>query len=122
MEFGRDWRRYCKSETDKYNFLLRVRGEQLGRIFQAEISLGLLGDIITALNSCYQEHHVNDIVTILYTLSQVRRFSLSVQFLSDKEKHTCEKLLQKMEEMVKEEDDQRKEIMGRLRLAYEVNK
>ena len=103
-EFGRDWRRQCKSDMDKYNFLLRIGGEELGKIFRVEIIEGLLGDMITALCSQFQADHVEDIVVILDRLSQVNRFSLSVQFLSTKEKETCTSLFQKIDKTFTEKN------------------
>ena len=97
-EFSRDWRQVCKSKPDKYAFLLWIGPDTLAKIFKMEISFGLLGDMITALNEQYQPEHSREVVAILKSLSSANRFKLSMDFLSSAEKDTCQKLFDKLSE------------------------
>nr|XP_006825850.1 PREDICTED: coiled-coil domain-containing protein 103-like [Saccoglossus kowalevskii] len=96
-EFARDWKRYCKTNTDRYNFLIKIGGEQLGVIFKMEIAFGLLGDILVALEECFVPEDANAIVSILENLSKTSRFTLSLDFLSSIEKDSCQRLLLKLQ-------------------------
>lgn len=96
-EFARDWKRYCKTNSDKYDFLIRIGGEQLGIIFKLEIAFGLLGDILVAMEECFIPSDVDVVVSILDSLSKADRFALSLDFLSTVEKDCCQKLFLKMQ-------------------------
>jgi hypothetical protein len=86
QEFVQYWRRYLKSIGDQYTYLLSVGGENLSNIFKTEISFGLLGDIVKALEYHIVDSDVDAVVGILEGLGQTNRFSLSIQFLSSAEK------------------------------------
>lgn len=104
-EFTKEWRRLCKSPADKYGVLLELGGESLGRIFKAEISFGLLGEFIEALLLEYKCTDGRNILCILQHLCKTNRFQLSVQFMSSKEKEACEKLFDKIEQQMQEENE-----------------
>ena len=95
-EFSRDWRRLCKTNADKCAFLLWIGAEAIGKIFKAEISFGLLGDIVTAMDDQYQVDYHHTIAAILKTLSTVNRFKLSLDFLTGTEKEACKSLFSKL--------------------------
>ncbi|NWS65033.1 CC103 protein, partial [Chunga burmeisteri] len=84
-EFYRDWRRCLKSGKEKYQFLLEFGGEALGRIFQADLGFGLLGEFLTVLaeNVCHEDRDA--ILQILQSLSGTKRFGLNVDLLSESE-------------------------------------
>ena len=105
QEFVQYWRRYLKSLGEQYMYLLNIGGENLSKIFKTEISFGLLGDIIKALESKISDSDCEDIVDILQGLSQTNRFSLSVQFLSSKEKEICRNLFDKLNTMCGENSE-----------------
>lgn len=96
QEFVQYWRRYLKSLGDQYAYLISIGGENLSNIFKTEISFGLLGDIIKALENKIVENDAETVFYILEGLSKTNRFSLSVQFLSSKEKETCRSLVEKI--------------------------
>ncbi|KAJ8320493.1 hypothetical protein KUTeg_002080 [Tegillarca granosa] len=96
QEFFRDWKRYYKTTEDQYKFLIQIGGEQLKKIFRAEISYGLLGDIIKALQEHFCDSDSLQVIEVLESLTHANRFSLSVQFLSSKEKSHCVDVLKNL--------------------------
>ena len=80
---------------------MELGGEKLATIFKAEISFGLLGDILSCLNSEFKVEDTNAITSILEVLTKAGRFDLSLTFLSSHEKDTAEKLFDKLSETVK---------------------
>ncbi|XP_050418014.1 coiled-coil domain-containing protein 103 [Patella vulgata] len=95
QEFGKHWKKSLKTLDEKYKYLIDIGGEKLTKIFHAEISFGLLGDIIQAL-TMYRLDEMSCVVDILDKLTTINRFSLSVQFLSSKEKVVCKQLFEKL--------------------------
>eukprot|EP00058_Branchiostoma_floridae_P013145 XP_002598633.1 hypothetical protein BRAFLDRAFT_118362 [Branchiostoma floridae] len=95
-EFARDWKRYCKTTPDKYKFIKKIGGEKLAEIFKTEISFGLLGEILTALNDSYVQEDSGFVYQVLDGLTKVGRFELSVDFLSSKESQAAKELLGKL--------------------------
>jgi hypothetical protein len=77
--------------------LVRCGGKQLLRIFRTEISFGLLGDMVTALNKSFEPDQLDFVVEVLDALSQTGRFSLACQFLSSAEKAEISSLLDKIQ-------------------------
>ncbi|NWH80115.1 CC103 protein, partial [Piaya cayana] len=98
-EFYRDWRRCLKSGKEKYQLLLELGGEALGRIFQADLGFGLLGEFLTVLaeNVCPQDGDA--ILQILQSLSGTQRFGLNVDLLSEPEKESSRDLFRKLQSM-----------------------
>ncbi|XP_068023235.1 coiled-coil domain-containing protein 103 [Melanerpes formicivorus] len=98
-EFYRAWRRRLKSEKEKYQFLLALGGEALGRIFQADLGFGLLGEFLRVLaeNICPEDRA--SVLQLLQSLSGTRRFGLSVELLSRSEKDLSRDLFGKLQAM-----------------------
>ncbi|XP_069761249.1 coiled-coil domain-containing protein 103 isoform X2 [Narcine bancroftii] len=99
-EFSRDWRRYYCTEPEKYAFLLALGAQLLGRIFHAEIGFGLLGEFLVILCDHLQPGDAEAIYWILLHLSQTQRFSLSVDFLSSREREKGRRLVQVLEQQL----------------------
>ncbi|XP_065554879.1 coiled-coil domain-containing protein 103 [Lathamus discolor] len=95
-EFHRDWRRCLKSRKLKYQFLLELGGEALGRIFQADLGYGLLGEFLTVLaeNVCHEDRDA--VLQILQSLSGTKRFGLNLDLLSELEKESSRDLFRKL--------------------------
>ena len=89
-----DWRR-LKTDEEKINYLLVIGGERLKVIFKTEISGGLLGDILNVLLT-HTPDQAGEVESILNALASAKRFKLDLQFMSSKEKETCQKLFQKL--------------------------
>ncbi|NWZ86815.1 CC103 protein, partial [Poecile atricapillus] len=96
-EFHRDWRRYLKSGTEKYQFLLELGGEALGRIFQADVGFGLLGEFLTVLAENIHPRDRAAILQILQSLAGTKRFGLNVALLSQAEKESSQDLFRKLQ-------------------------
>ncbi|NXG81756.1 CC103 protein, partial [Stercorarius parasiticus] len=96
-EFYRDWRRCLKSGKEKYQFLLELGGKALGRIFQADLGFGLLGEFLTVLaeNVCHEDRDA--VLQILQSLSGTKRFGLNVDLLSESEKESSRGLFRKLQ-------------------------
>ncbi|XP_063951708.1 coiled-coil domain-containing protein 103-like isoform X2 [Lytechinus pictus] len=97
-EFTKEWRNRKKSPGSCYSYLLDLGGETLSRIFRSEISFGLLGEIITALDNDAEEGHCGKVANILMCLTRAGRFSLSLDFLNKSEKEALSKLINKLEQ------------------------
>ncbi|XP_068689131.1 coiled-coil domain-containing protein 103-like [Montipora foliosa] len=97
-EFTKVWKRQCKTDKEKYKLLLKIGGEELGRIFKAEICMGYLGEFLVILQSCLEDKDIIEVLYILEKLSKTNRFDLSVKFLSEKERSIASKLMQKLED------------------------
>ncbi|NXO96307.1 CC103 protein, partial [Certhia brachydactyla] len=95
-EFHRDWRRCLKSGTEKYQFLLELGGEALGRIFQADVGFGLLGEFLTVLAENIHPRDRASILHILQSLASTKRFGLNVALLSQEEKESSQDLFRKL--------------------------
>ncbi|XP_009863295.1 PREDICTED: coiled-coil domain-containing protein 103, partial [Apaloderma vittatum] len=95
-EFYRDWRRCLKSGKEKYQFLLELGGKALGRIFQADLGFGLLGEFLAVLaeNVCHEDRAA--VLQILESLSGTKRFGLNVELLSELEKESSRDLFRKL--------------------------
>ena len=98
-EFQKHWRKYQKDKVKKYQYLIHVGGLTLAEIFKAEISMGLLGEIVEILNENWNNVDFSKIFCILHSLSTVKRFELSLQFLSSKEKQALGELFTKLNEV-----------------------
>ncbi|NWV96423.1 CC103 protein, partial [Machaerirhynchus nigripectus] len=96
-EFHRDWRRCLKSRTEKYQFLLELGGETLGRIFQADVGFGLLGEFLTVLADNIHPGDRAAILQILRSLAGTKRFGLNVALLSQLEKESSQDLFRKLQ-------------------------
>ncbi|KGL72337.1 Coiled-coil domain-containing protein 103, partial [Tinamus guttatus] len=98
-EFYRDWRRCLKNGKEKYQFLLKLEGKALGRIFQADLGFGLLGEFLTVLaeNMCHEDRAA--VVQILQGLSSTKRFGLNLDLLSEAEKESGRDLFRKLQSM-----------------------
>ena len=92
------WKNWLKTSADRYNFLVAVGSQRLRQIFHGEISFGLLGEMITVLNSNYNADAAAQLVEMLQALSTANRFNLSLQFLDDSERQACSQLLQHLHE------------------------
>uniref|UniRef100_A0A8B9E7S5 Coiled-coil domain containing 103 n=1 Tax=Anser cygnoides TaxID=8845 RepID=A0A8B9E7S5_ANSCY len=98
-EFYRDWRRCLKSGKEKYQLLLKLEGKALGRIFQADLGFGLLGEFLAVLaeNICHEDRDA--VLQILQSLSGTKRFGLNVDLLSESEKESTKDLFRKLQSM-----------------------
>lgn len=96
-EFHRDWRRCLKSGTEKYQFLLELGGEALGRIFQADVGFGLLGEFLTVLAENIHPRDRAAILQILQSLAGTKRFGLNVALLSQAERDSSQDLFRKLQ-------------------------
>ncbi|NXC41310.1 CC103 protein, partial [Penelope pileata] len=96
-EFYRDWRRCLKSGKEKYQLLLKLEGKALGRIFQADLGFGLLGEFLTVLaeNVCHEDRGA--VLEILQSLSGTKRFGLNLDLLSVSEKESTRGLFRKLQ-------------------------
>ncbi|NWW80697.1 CC103 protein, partial [Climacteris rufus] len=98
-EFHRDWRRCLKSGTEKYQFLLQLGGEALGRIFQADVGFGLLGEFLTVLAENIHPGDRAAVLQILQRLAGTERFGLNVALLSASEQGSSRHLFRKLQSM-----------------------
>lgn len=104
-EFTKVWKHQCKTDDEKYQLLLKLGGQELGRIFKAEVSMGFLGEFLFILHSCLDDRDTEDIFNILMQLSKTSRFDLSLKFLSEKEKTVTSELINRLEEIISQRRD-----------------
>ena len=96
-EFEKFWRKCQKDKAKKYQYLITIGSLTLAKVFKAEISMGLLGEIIDVLNENWKVEDFSKIYSIVHCLTTVKRFSLSLQFLSHQEKQLLSELFQKLQ-------------------------
>ncbi|XP_074973170.1 dynein axonemal assembly factor 19 [Phalacrocorax aristotelis] len=101
-EFYRDWRRCLKSGKEKYQLLLELGGKALGRMFQADLGFGLLGEFLTVLAEHVCQEDRDAILQILESLSRTKRFGLNVDLLSESEKESSRDLFRKLQSMIRD--------------------
>lgn len=126
-EFSKVWRRPCKTEKEKYELLLKIGGQELGRIFKAEISMGFLGEFLSSLLNYLNVNDAKAVCDILLQLSKTNRFDLSLKFLGEEERKITSELIKRLEEVNLEDDMENKckvtknvEILQELRKIYGV--
>ncbi|XP_013407380.1 coiled-coil domain-containing protein 103 [Lingula anatina] len=117
-EFAQSWRRHCKTSQDKLNYLRHIGSKNLQAIFKAEISFGLLGEIIDALLNDLSDNIF--VVEVLESLTLAGRFGLSLTFLSSSEKENCEKLFSKLDGEIPEDNTDLKNMLEKLREKFQV--
>ncbi|XP_030321606.1 coiled-coil domain-containing protein 103 [Calypte anna] len=98
-EFYRDWRRCLKSGKEKYQFLLRLGGEALGRIFQVDLGFGLLGEFLAVLAEHICPADRAGVLQVLQSLSGTKRFGLNLDLLSQSEKESSREVFRKLQTM-----------------------
>ncbi|XP_006110607.2 dynein axonemal assembly factor 19 isoform X1 [Pelodiscus sinensis] len=98
-DFYRYWRRCLKSGQERYRFLCQLGGEPLGRIFQAEVGFGLLGEFLVVLAEHICGADRAAVLQILQGLCGTKRFGLNVALLSQGEKDSCRDLFGKLQHM-----------------------
>ena len=123
-EFTKVWRRQCKTDAEKYLLLLKIGGQELGKIFKAEISMGCLGEFLFILHSCLEDKDAMEVFNILKELSKTNRFDLSLKFLGEEERNVTSKLIKRLEEITASESEDNKgndmEMFQELRRIYGV--
>jgi len=95
-QFNRAWKRTCKTDSERYSFVLSLGVEKIQKMFHAEIGMGFLGEIVAVFNTEYAAEDAEQVASILYILSQCSRFELSLQFLSQKENDFLQELFTKL--------------------------
>ncbi|RUS84844.1 hypothetical protein EGW08_007385 [Elysia chlorotica] len=100
--FVQCWKRDCKSLEQKKEFIFTVGPSKIRELFKTEISGGLLGEFIESFLYDFSESQTQKIVELLEALSTSQRFSLSLAFLSKKEKELLTSLYEKLSSVAKE--------------------
>ena len=111
--FNREWRKR-KQPTEQFELLLSMSESDILRVFHAEIGLGLLGDIIQVVKSCFTEEHSSQVCELLGALTKCGRFDLSLTFLSDDEVSALKSVLDSIATQVGTEK------ISELRSAYKL--
>ncbi|XP_076457231.1 dynein axonemal assembly factor 19-like [Babylonia areolata] len=101
QEMARDWQRHVKSPEQRYAYLLHCGATHLAAMFKTEVNL--LGDILAALTH-FSREDVKSALNILDSMKSSSRFSLSLQFLSKKEKEACAELFEKLSQLTEDGD------------------
>lgn len=75
----------------------------MGRIFQADLGFGLLGEFLTVLaeHVCHEDRAT--ILQILQSLSGTKRFGLNMDLLSESEKESSRDLFRKLRSMSRDD-------------------
>ncbi|TKC44472.1 hypothetical protein EI555_013972, partial [Monodon monoceros] len=98
-EFYRDWRRYLRSGSERYEALLQLGGPKLGRLFQMDVGFGLLGEMLMALADHVRPADRWVVLGILRSLASTGRFTLNLSLMSHAERESCRSLFQKLQAM-----------------------
>ncbi|XP_054290343.1 coiled-coil domain-containing protein 103-like [Macrosteles quadrilineatus] len=92
-----------RTNEERYKLLMKTGSEELGNIFKTEIPTGVLGRIVEAL-MCFSPT-VNEIIfvtQVLEILTKTKRFNITLDFLTREEKDFCSKIMKKLEESLKD--------------------
>ncbi|XP_067005990.2 coiled-coil domain-containing protein 103 isoform X2 [Anabrus simplex] len=101
VEFQKRWR--TLNVADRLSLLKQMGTEQVGQLVQAEIPVGLLGELVQAVLP-FQSNtaDVVFVVRLLQEVSKAKRFNLNLQFLSSVEKSACKDLVEKLNNSFKD--------------------
>ena len=97
-QFRRAWYKKCHSASERLDLLLGMSHDEVVRVFRTEIPGDMLGDIIQSIEEEYSESRASHIVDLLTTLSELPRFTLSLQFLSQKEANCIKSVFGKLKD------------------------
>ena len=92
----------------------------LAEVFQAEIPMGLLGEIVDILNENWTEEDSSKIYSILHNLGGVQRFSLSLKFLSCRETEVLVELFERLNKVIVAGQDGEIECLRALERKYGI--
>ena len=94
--FVKRWKRCSKTNVRRYQQIIELNGQKNDKILSSELVGNLLGEIIVALDECFEEENALIIMESLKCLSMNKRFDLSLQFLNKKEKKAASELIKKL--------------------------
>ena len=95
-EFNKVYKRL--NPSDKYSLLLEIGGNKLLSLFPTEIDV--FEDILFVLTQEYKQCDIHNIVNILLCISEMKRFSLSLQFLDKHDRSRLNSLLKLLTDTV----------------------
>lgn len=120
-EFLQRWKRECGSMSQKKDFLFAVGPSKMCELFKTDISGGLLGEFVECFLHEFSESQALTTVELLEALSTSQRFSLSLVFLSKKEKENLLALFDKLAGIQPTQDaDNLQERIKALKKLYAV--
>lgn len=109
QDFTQQWRKCYVADADRFSFLCRIGHEQIRSLLcRNELGFGLLGEVIRAL-LCHthdderRTEHVVFVVRLLETLTDAKRFGLTLQFQSASEKSDCRALFDRLRRELRDE-------------------
>jgi len=117
-DFDRAWRT-CKESGSRYRYLQLISAEQFHELLQVEIGFDLLGDILTAMHSCWTDEQPEDsqfVLRVLKTLPTAFRFELAVSFLGAGENQAVTALLEKLEQVGSASNNELSELRDEFKL------
>ncbi|PNF33647.1 Coiled-coil domain-containing protein 103 [Cryptotermes secundus] len=95
VEFIQQWRPL--DICDRLLLLKFTGAHKVGELVKSEIPVGILGEILQALLAfSLNTPDIVFVVRLLESLTEAKRFNLSLQFLSSVEKETCRQLMEKL--------------------------
>lgn len=101
--FTKTWKYELTTSQERYGYLCKVGGQNLGQIFKSEIPMSFFGELMAVLFENLQSSDHEPVLDILQNLSNTNRFSLTVEFLSSKEKELVEAVFRKLQEISQDE-------------------
>lgn len=121
--FTKTWKYELKTKQDRFDYLCQMGGQHLGQLFKAEIPMGLFGEIVDVLCEGFHPQHCDIVIDILSHLSTTNRFSLTIEFLTSKEKDNLKDLFRKINDVPSDEsgDESRGRHLKELLKVYKVN-
>lgn len=117
-EFGRQWRRHCRTLQEKYDYLCLLAEADVRAIFKTEIDATHLSEMLLAMDGRFfvgappvdgageRVRTGKLLLDMLLSLSQVPRFALTYEFLEVKEKEAAVSLMDKFEVLMPSELEQ----------------
>ena len=103
-EFAKFWKRSCPTPRSKFDYLVSINSENLKKCLDNDC---MLGDIISTLSACDDliPTHLSSVFGVLKIIPSSKRFSLALEFLSNKEVSQLQQLFQYLTTLSAEQDD-----------------
>ena len=113
------WFARVQVSGSRYRYLQLIPAEQFHDLLQVEIGFELLGDILTAMHSCWTDEQPEDsqfVLRVLKTLPTAFRFELAVSFLAAGENQAVAALLEKLEQVGSASNNELSELRDEFKL------
>lgn len=87
-----DLRKISRHPQSSYRYLKQISPDAYPKIFQNSLEPDVLNHILQTFHSCFQQEDASLLLSVLRSLASVRRFDMTVMFMSSAEKKILQEL------------------------------